>query len=81
MFGGLGGMDVVVSPYCSTREQVKFPKTKKRRIRKKWAKRSENWVDVPWDYAIQMGGQLICHPVFYDKLMTSIASLNAKRAS
>lgn len=34
-------------PYMTERKQVLFPKTKKRRIQKKWTKRAENWAEVP----------------------------------
>jgi hypothetical protein len=32
---------------CAICEQFRFPRSKKKRIRKKWAKRPENWRVVP----------------------------------
>lgn len=43
------GIDVVVSKHLGEfkRVQVRFPRTKRKRIRKKWAKNHRNWVSVP----------------------------------
>ncbi len=42
------GMPVITSNYIGTdRIQYRFPKSKKKRIRKKWAKNPQNWKDVP----------------------------------
>jgi len=36
------------------REQFRFPRSHRRRIRKKWAKRVENWRSAP-DYSLFIG--------------------------
>jgi hypothetical protein len=41
-------MRLTIDPWCpmTVRRQVRFPRSKKRRIRKKWAKDQRNWKDV-----------------------------------
>ncbi len=49
-------------------EQFRFPRTKKRRIRKKWANRPENRRPIV-DRAYQFpNGDLVCHPIFAAQL-------------
>lgn len=38
---------IIESDHLIERIQVRFPRSKKNRIRKKWAKRTENWVTIP----------------------------------
>lgn len=45
-------------------EQFRFPKSKKRRIRNKWAKRPENW--RPMRRAMIMGDMVLMHPSLAD---------------
>jgi hypothetical protein len=49
---------VVPSKHCM--EQFRFPKSKKKRIRNKWAKRPENW--RPMRTALLTPEALYCHP-------------------
>lgn len=60
----LSGIEMVVSEMCVSREQVRFPKSKKKRIRKKWAKRDENYRYVPMAYHWRQGSRdnLLVHP-------------------
>jgi hypothetical protein len=59
MFHGVEivGVSAMVRP-----EQFRFPRSKKKRIRTKWEKRSENWRAVPLDHFIQIGAALYGHP-------------------
>ena len=43
MYGSFAGLHVITSVFMVERKQVRFPKSKKRRIRKKWAK---DWNEV-----------------------------------
>jgi len=54
-------------------KQIRFPRSKKRRIRKKWAKRPDNFVSEPAAYWV--GGDLYAHPVIVRKMreQTSMA--------
>ena len=47
-------------------EQFRFPRTGKKRIRDKWARKRSN--SRPMRKAIQFGRKLICHPQFAREL-------------
>jgi hypothetical protein len=54
-------------------EQFRFPKSRKKRIRKKWAKRPQNWrPDLKKTYV--MGDTVICHPILAAKLRAHLAN-------
>lgn len=54
------GMEVIFSPSILSLVQTRFPKSKKRRTRAKWAKRNENFELQPAMY--QMDGRIYAHP-------------------
>lgn len=61
------GLDVYVDANLGERrEQFRFPRSKRKRIRKKWAKNQRNWrmVYVPQIY--RMGDAFIMDPVSYE---------------
>ena len=62
------GFRIITEEYMADRKQVKFPRSKKRRIRKKWAKNPANYEWIPWDRVYQMGGTLVMHPMMLVKL-------------
>ncbi len=43
-------------------KQIKFPRSKKKRIRKKWYKNEKYWISYPDPVIYQSGDTLICHP-------------------
>ena len=53
---------VVSSPLLTVPKQVRFPKSKSKRIRKKWAKRSENFIPIADKTVYKIGGQYTMHP-------------------
>lgn len=59
-------MKVIKSIHCVERRQTRFPKSKKFRIRKKWAKREANHIYIP--KAFQMGDTFYMHPTIYEQL-------------
>ena len=69
----LSGFRVYSSPHMADRKQVRFPRTKKRRIRKKWAKRPENYRTIPWDKVYRMGDAIYAHPAMIEKLKRQLA--------
>ena len=69
----LSGFRVYSSPHMCDRVQFRFPRTKKRRIRKKWAKRVENWKTVPWDKVYRMGDAIYAHPIMIEKLKRDLS--------
>lgn len=55
-------MDVIVNDMACIRQeykQVRFPASKKKRIRAKWAKRSSNYKYVETHQAIRIGNTLV----------------------
>jgi len=54
-------------------EQFRFPKSRKKRIRNKWAKRPQN-LRPDLKRAYQMGDSIICHPLFAQRLRASLAN-------
>ncbi len=45
-------VEFVSNPYCVKRVQLLFPRSKRKRIRKKWTKDSHNWGDIPQMFLI-----------------------------
>ena len=66
----LSGMNIHTSPLCVV--QFRFPKSKKRRIRKKWASRPQNF--RPDRKILIFDGKLICHPDLADELQKLIST-------
>ncbi len=65
--GMWGGLDIVENPHLDDGRrwvQVKFPRTKRRRIRRKWAKRRVNFAmrQVEEPQCFEVGGRIICAP-------------------
>ena len=56
------GLTLIHSMFLSTRKQVRFPRSKKRRIKKKWAKRKSNWIDEPDQNVYRTEDMIIGHP-------------------
>ena len=52
----------VISPYLTERVQIRFPRSKKKRIRKKWARDPKNFRDVPREYAYIIDEVMYMHP-------------------
>ena len=72
MISNLMGLEIIVNPLGETykQEQVRFPRSKKRRIRKKWSKCARNFRSVHEPSFYRIGNRLICGP-------RSLAVLNA----
>lgn len=63
----LYGMHVYLDENLGKRVQFRVPRTKNRRIRKKWARRPENWRFVPDPKAHKIGNYLYVHPVTWSR--------------
>jgi hypothetical protein len=68
MIPSLYGFQVRQCPWMTVRKQVRFPRSKKRRMRKKWAKQQRNYATVPSTEIIQMMGAFHMHPETWQKL-------------
>ena len=53
--------------------QIRFPRSKKKRIRKKWRKRPENWGWKTTYLVVRMGSILTVHSKTYEKLMGGLS--------
>lgn len=69
----LDGIKVISSIYCATREQYRFPRSKKKRIQKKWRKDQRNWREQPAMYMIG-GKDILAHPEIVRKLQHQLDS-------
>lgn len=63
-------------PYLT--EQFRFPRSKKKRICAKWAKRAKN--SRPARKAFIMGAAIVCHPTMAAQLREQIAAEEAENA-
>jgi hypothetical protein len=61
---------IISTLFAVERKQVRFPRSKKKRIRNKWAKREENYRVSPRIY--RLGGDLYAHPSIYQRLLREI---------
>jgi hypothetical protein len=60
--------NMIESHYLTERLQVKFPRSKKKRIRRKWAKDQRNWKTVPQGVVYVVDGRMVMHPDLAGKL-------------
>lgn len=56
------GVQIITSPRLVESRQFRFPRSKKKRIRKKWMRRSANFKNFPSRTILQIGGQWVMHP-------------------
>jgi hypothetical protein len=70
----LGDLEIVECALMADRVQVRFPRTKKKRIRRKWAKQEKNYRSVPWQKAYRVGGTLYMHPQSAARLRRAVDS-------
>jgi hypothetical protein len=67
-------MKILANSNLLIHKQVRFPKSKKRRIRKKWERRSSNWHSDPdpniYAYIDPLNKQQVCvaHPLTIKRL-------------
>lgn len=79
------GMEVIPDSYMvdTVYEQFRFPRSKKKRMRKKWAKDPHNWRtrSVPWDKAYVLGKQiLVAHPEMIDRIQRQVEDAIERKA-
>lgn len=82
----LDGIRVMSTPWMCDRIQTRFPKSKKKRIRKKWAKNPKNYSNVPWkkgyvvDDPLFGGGPILhIHPQMLEELTKRIQEANERK--
>ena len=65
-------MQIIESPHLTITKQFRFPKSKRRRIRKKWQKDSKNFRTVPRTDFLILNNAIICHPLMARKLRKTL---------
>lgn len=63
VMGHLYGLRIFEDAKLTKTYQARLPKTRKRRILKKWAKRKENFRTVPDRNIYKTAHGIFCHPV------------------
>ena len=56
-------LKIVENSLLIKREQILFPRSKKKRIRKKWYKNEKYWITYPDPAIYQSKDTLFCHPI------------------
>lgn len=65
----LAGLRIVESRQLTERRQVRFPRSKARRIRKKWARRASSYRERPMQHGYMIGSDtLVVHPALAARL-------------
>lgn len=62
VISGLMGPRFIADPALTEYKQVRFPKSKRKRIQKKWRKCLSNYAHVPSEAVYQVGFDVIAHP-------------------
>lgn len=71
----LYGLPVVTVDHMVDKVQVKFPRSKKRRIRKKWFKNKANWKVTPQLTVLRLRNVLYMHPARLEQLKKEFEAL------
>jgi len=72
------GMDIIVSRQLDDirTKQVRFPRSKRRRIRKKWRRNLNNWKTYRVPVGYMVGGTLVVNDLRMDELHKEMYSYN-----
>ena len=75
---GYTGMDIIENVYLMLRQQFRFPRSKKRRIRKKWTKREGNvrYQPDPNLYILDKQKVTVGHPATLAQLRREVSALH-----
>jgi len=71
---GFAGVKIIVSLLAEhvERIQVRFPRSKRKRIQNKWRKQNKNFKETREPAAYWVNGMLICHPEIERQLRKSV---------
>lgn len=70
------GLKIICDDSLADWKQVKFPRSKKKRICRKWAKNQKNYAYIPKNGYYQIGDMLIMHPTMLESLKREIDKQN-----
>ena len=78
----VGGLRIIQNVYCTVRQQYRFPRSKRHRIRAKWAKRERNYRHLPDPnmYVMRDQGAVVMHPATWRKLERELNTANTALA-
>ena len=62
------GMEVRTSSFLVDKVQFRFPRSKKKRMRKKWARQEKNYHFVPSNSIWTIGGSIYVHPQVLNRM-------------
>lgn len=82
MFNMMNGMQVIiddVSTKISKHKQFRFPRSKKKRINKKWSRRSANWRTYKITYSYIVGNKIIMDSKSFEQLKTNTRGMDEIR--
>lgn len=80
MLDCLMGLKIIVDNCMADWKQVKFPRSKKKRIRKKWAKNRKNYRWVAWTTVYRIGNVIVMHPIMLAKLKKELDKRNENQS-
>jgi len=74
------GYQITLSNFLSKKVQKRFPRSKKRRIRTKWAKRDCNYVSEPdlHVYIMEERKEMVMHPAVWAKMQKHLEKDNSR---
>jgi len=72
--GSLFGTSIVVSEFLSGQnsKQVRFPRSKRKRIRKKWSKDPRNFALVREPQVFRVGETIVADPISYAEILKAV---------
>ena len=81
--GMVGGMRIIPNDLCTVREQYRFPRSKRRRIINRWAKRESNFRRVPDPdmYSLPYQRVIVGHPATIARLYQASIPASAGKES
>jgi len=71
---GMFGVDIYPTDLGYESRQVRFPKSRRRRIRKKWRKDPRNWRAFPVRACYRMGDRFVCDFATYADIRARLVS-------
>ena len=73
MVRNLAGFEIIESVHLVEKRQFRFPRSKKKRIKKKWAKQDKNYKYFPQENYYIIGNKIICHPIIAQAIYSLVS--------
>ena len=71
----LVGIRIIPDSNMVERIQTRFPRSKKKRVQKKFRKDAKNWATKPMMMCYQMGDMMIMHPALLGQLKRRVVTM------